>query len=148
MKVILLENVAKIGKKYEIKNVADGHALNFLIPRGLAKVATAGAVKDLETAKENFEEKSKTEQEELINSIKALKDSTINIIAKMNDEGVLFAGIDKKEIINAIRDQKAIEINPENIILEKPIKEASEKTIKITANGNSAEFKLNIVSEE
>jgi len=50
MKVVLLHNVPKIGKKYEIKNVSDGHALNFLIPKGLAQVATPAAEKKAKTA--------------------------------------------------------------------------------------------------
>ena len=51
MKVILNQDIPKVGKKYEVKNVADGHALNFLIPRGLAVAATAGALKKLAIAK-------------------------------------------------------------------------------------------------
>jgi len=51
MKVILNKDIPKVGKKYEVKNVADGHALNFLIPHGLAVAATAGALKKLEIIK-------------------------------------------------------------------------------------------------
>ncbi len=148
MKVILLDNVAKIGKKFEVKDVSDGHALNFLIPRGLAKVATDNAVKELDVVRENFEEKTKSENEELMKGIKELKDSTIHINAKINEDGKLFAGIDKKEIVTAIKDQKALDIHPENIILDKPIKEATVHTITMDVDGEIAKFKLNIVSTE
>ena len=148
MKVILLENVAKIGQKYEVKNVADGYALNFLIPRGLAKIATDNVVKELADAKKSFEIRAEQEKEELIGNIKELRDSTINITAKINADGGLFAGINKEEIIKAIKDQKALDINPENIVLEKPIKKAEEQKILIKANGESAEFKLNIIAQE
>ena len=51
MRVIFLKDVPKIGKKFEIKNISDGHALNFLIPQGAVKIATPDAVKNVEALK-------------------------------------------------------------------------------------------------
>lgn len=148
MKVILLQDVAKIGRKFEIKNVSDGHALNFLIPKKLAKIATASALKDLESLKVSYEEKEKEKEDELIANIMELKDSTITITAKVSKEGSLFAGIDKGDLLIAIKDQKALDLNEDNIVLEKPIKDANEHIIKIKANGEKAEFKLVIVAKD
>jgi large subunit ribosomal protein L9 len=63
MKVILLKDVAKMGKKNDIKNVSDGHALNFLIPQGLVEVATPKSLKKVEVIKsrEDAEKKIKTD---------------------------------------------------------------------------------------
>ncbi len=148
MQVVLLQDVAKIGKKYETKNVADGYALNFLIPNKMAKLATANVIKDLELAKIKQKEQEEMEGKELIENIKELKDSIINIEVKVNKEGNLFAGIDKEDIIAIIKDQKALDINADNIILEKPIKTASEHKIKIQVGDETAEFKLNIISSK
>src|SRR3990167_658932 len=99
MKVILLQNVAKTGRKYEVKDVSDGYALNFLIPNKLAKVATVNALRELESERLQHEQNQKTKEVDLIESIEKLKDSRVSISAKINDEGKLFAGIDKGDII-------------------------------------------------
>ena len=148
MKVILLDNIAKIGKKFELRDVSNGHALNFLIPRGLAKIATKKAIKDLEILKKSEEKKEEEKTKHLIENIKKLKNSTVDILAKINKDGGLFAKIDKEDIINAIKDQKALDIEPENIILEKPIKKAGGYTLEIKVDSESAKFKLRISEEE
>ena len=148
MKVILLQDVAKVGKKFDVKEISDGFALNFLIPQKKAKPATANAIKELESAKKKNDEIEQIKEAGLIESIKALKDDTITVYAKISEEGSLFAKIGKKEIINSIKDQKALEIEEDNIVLEKPIKEGGEHTIEIKANGDKATFKLNIVEGE
>jgi len=147
MKVILLDNIAKIGKKFELKDVSKGHALNFLIPKGLAKVATKGAIKDLDILKNSFAKKEAEATKNLIENIKKLKDTTVNILTKINKDGGLFAKIDKKEIISAIKDQKALKINEENIILDEPIKKAGGYDIQIKVGDDNTKFKL-IISEE
>lgn len=145
MKVVLLQDVAKIGKKYDIKNVSDGYALNFLIPNKKAKIATADVIKEVESEKKNRNEKKKKMDERIINDIKKLNNTIIHITAKMTKEGHLFAGIGKNEIIEAIKDQKAIDIQPEHLILDKPIKRADGQKIEIKANGEKAEFTVEIV---
>ena len=59
MKVILLKDVAKLGKKYEVKEVPDGHATNFLIPRGLVEIATSGGLKKVELSREKEAQEKK-----------------------------------------------------------------------------------------
>ena len=144
MKVILLQNVAKTGRKYEVKEVSDGYALNYLIPNKLAKIATTSALRELETEKLQQEHSEKKKEKGLIQSIEQLKDSVISISAKINEEGKLFAGIDKGDIINAIKDQKALDVSADNIVLEKPIKDAREHKITIKAGDKKTEFILNI----
>ena len=144
MKVILLQNVAKTGRKYEVKEVSDGYALNYLIPSKLAKIATTSALRELETEKLQQEHSEKKKEIGLIQSIEQLKDSVISISAKINEEGKLFAGIDKGDIINAIKYQKALDVSADNIVLEKPIKDAREHKITIKAGDKKTEFILNI----
>jgi large subunit ribosomal protein L9 len=147
MKVILIKDVKKIGKKYDIKDVADGHALNMLIPNGLAIPATSGNLNMIETKKKgDMLETAKTEAEiqKALNDIKGI---SIEMTGKVNDKGHLFAGIHKTEILEAVKKQKGINITAEHVILEKPIKEVGEQAIKVKVGDREATFKLIIKAE-
>jgi large subunit ribosomal protein L9 len=147
MKVILIKDVKKIGKKYDIKDVADGHALNMLIPNGLAIPATSGNLNMIETKKKgDMLETAKTEAEiqKALNDIKGI---SIEMTGKVNDKGHLFAGIHKTEILEAVKKQKGINITAEHVILEKPIKEVGEQAIKVKVGDREASFKLIIKAE-
>ena len=144
MKVVLLKDVPKLGKKFEIKNVADGHALNSLIPQGLVAVATDAVVKRSEAEKAVIADKRKKEEAELVKNLDAVKALQLQIVAKANPKGHLFSSIHKAEIAAEIR-KAGIAIDAEFISLDKPIKEVGEHTIEIVA-GKSAKCKLVIVA--
>ncbi len=142
MKVILLKNVSKLGKRFDVKEVNSGHALNFLIPRGLAIAGTVEALKrvEIEKAKEVGERKV---QEDLLNkNIQELEQVILTISGKANAKGHLFAGLHKEEIANELNKQSRIQIDPSFIALEHPIKEVGEHTIHVRTEGRSANFKL------
>jgi len=147
MKVILLKDVKKIGKKYDIKNVADGHALNMLIPNGLAIPATSGNVNMIETKKKgDMLETAKTEAE-LQKALNEIKGISIEMKGKVNDKGHLFAGIHKEEIIEAVKKQKGVNLTPAYLLLEKPIKEVGEHAIAVKVGDREVAFKLVIKTE-
>ena len=140
MKIILNQDVSKVGKKYEVKNVADGHALNFLIPRGLAVAATVGALKKLEIAKTMVAVEKKVQEDLLLKNLKSLDGAKIEIAEKANDKGHLFAGLHKEQIIPEIKKQTGFDVLPEFLILEKPIKEIGEQTIEIKVQDKTVKF--------
>jgi large subunit ribosomal protein L9 len=153
MKVILKENIKGVGKKYEVKNVADGYANNFLIPRKLAEYASPEAVKVAEILKAtNIAEIEIREKltEKQIEMLKAIK---IIMHKKSNEKGHLFEKIHPGEISEALKEQAKIEIDPEFLIMEKPIKEVGEHTIiaqvglPAQAGKNRGEFILVIEKE-
>lgn len=147
MKVILLRDVKKIGKKYEIKDVADGYALNLLLPNKFAIPATIGNVNMVETKKKgDMLETAKTEAE-LQKVLKEIKGISIEIKGKVNDKGHLFAGIHKEEISKAVKEQKGITLSVEHLILEKPIKEVGEHAIGVKVGDLEAAFTLIIKGE-
>lgn len=144
MKVILLQDVPKIGRKNEVKNVADGHAVNFLIPRKLAVFATDEAMK---RAKEAWQGRVEAEQLELTALRAALKDfsgKTIVVRAHANEKGHLFRGIDAEEIAKAIADQEKLVLHAKAIELERPIKEIGDRVLTIRAGGVSAGIVLSV----
>lgn len=145
MKVVLLKDVPKLGKKFEIKNVADGHALNSLIPQGLVAIATDAVVRRAEAEKAVIADKRKKEEAELVKNLDAVKALQLQIVAKANPKGHLFSSIHKAEIAAEIR-KAGIAIDAEFISLDKPIKEVGEHTVEVVAGGKSAKCKLTIVA--
>jgi large subunit ribosomal protein L9 len=142
MKVILLKDVPKIGRKYETKNVSDGHATNFLIPKGLAEVATGGALKRVENLKVQEGEEKKVKEDLLMKNLDDISGVTVEMIEKANEQGHLFAGIHSDEIIPALKEQTHLEVLPEHIILDKPIKTVGEHDIQVKIQNKEASFKL------
>src|SRR3989344_6098854 len=102
MKIILLKDIQKIGKKYDIKDVADGFGLNMLIPRGLAQVATPTALKNIETLKSKDLAERRVQGELLFKSLSLIKDLTLKLKEKANDKGHLFASVTKEILAQEI----------------------------------------------
>ena len=136
MQIILLQDIKGIGKKFEIKEIKDGYARNFLIPRGLAKIATNATIKELETKKSVSEKQEKKLKAELESLAKNLSHRNFVFSLNVGKKGEVFGSITKDDIeerinanINAnLRDY--IKNNME-IKLEKPIKTTDEHQIEI-----------------
>jgi large subunit ribosomal protein L9 len=144
MKVILLKDVQKIGRKYDIKDVSEGYALNMLIPRGLAQAATPQAVKKIEEMKSKDLTAKKIQDELLMKSLKEIDGLTINLKEKANEKGHLFAGITKERLLEEILKITRLHIDPESIKLHKPIKETGEHKVLVEVMDKKAEFVVSI----
>ncbi len=147
MKVILLKDSKILGKKYDIKNVSDGHAINFLFPQGLAENATEKAVKKVELLKTQDMENKKVQEDLLIKNLKQVSALTITLTEKANAKGHLFAKIHAEEISKAIKEQSQLDIMPEFIILEAPVKEVGESMIDVKVRDKVAQFKLVVAAK-
>lgn len=135
MKVVLLENVKKLGKVGEIVNVSDGYARNLLFPKKLAQIATADVLKRVEKIKANKAADEKEELNKLMLLAKEIKDKKVVIAAKAKG-GRLFGSIDANVIIKEIKNQLNVEINKDCLKLESPIKEVGEKKLAIEFSKN------------
>jgi large subunit ribosomal protein L9 len=144
MQVILKENIKGVGKKYEVKNVADGYANNFLIPRKLAEYASPDAIKAAEIFKSTNDAEKEIREKLGQKQIEMLKGVEIILKKKGNEKGHLFEKIHPEEISEALKEQAKIEINPEFLVLEKPIKEMGEHTVSVQVGKNKSEFKLHL----
>jgi large subunit ribosomal protein L9 len=142
MKIVLLKDVPKVGQKYDIKDVPDGYALNFLIPQKLAALATAGKLTEIEQLKKSMAIQKEQEESELLKSLKALNGLELIIKAKASDKGHLFSKINKKDIIEKMKKDYNIEINEDCIILDEPIKEIGEFEIPVEVKDKKVKFKL------
>ncbi len=145
MKVILVSNIANLGKAGDIKEVKKGFAFNYLLPEGLAELATAGMVKSVEKslAKRNAEKTAKIAV--LSESMKKLDGMTFTVRAKAED-GKLFGSVTAADIVLAAK-QSNIEIIDDMIKLEHPIKAVGEHAIRLEAGKSKAMVTVSVVAE-
>ncbi len=142
MKIILLKDVPKLGKKYEVKNASDGHAINLLIPRGFAIPATPENLHRIETEKAKYEGERKVHETLLAENLKALEDTVLTVFGKASDKGHLFASLHATDIVAALATQAHIQIDSSFIQLEHPIKEVGDHIIEVKGEGKSTKFKV------
>ena len=125
MIVILTKDVKGTGKAGEVVKVSDGYARNMLLPKGLAKEATEGNIRNLEKQKAIAAEKHKEQQAKIIENI------TLEIKSKGGETGKLFGSITSKDIAEALLKQENIKIDKKKIELSGPIKQAGETEVNI-----------------
>lgn len=146
MKVVLLENVKKLGKAGEIVKVADGYAKNLLFPKKLAQIATPDVLKRVEKLNADKIAKEKEEINKLSAVAREIKDKKIIISAKAKG-GKLFGSIDANFIAKEIKSQLGIEVARECIKLKSSIKEVGELKVDIEFLKNVKTF-INIEIKE
>ena len=121
MKVILTKDVDKLGKSGEMKNVADGYATNFLIPRSLAVPAAGGAYRAYQHDIASREEKRKREREEADIAATRIASTTLTMGVKVGEGGKLYGSINNQDIAEAL-GRRGITVDRHKIDLEQPIK--------------------------
>ena len=115
MKVILLTDVPKVGKRYDVKEFKDGYAINVLISRGLAEQATPHALAKLEHKKAELSKKRAEEAEAFSKLISSIGNTTVTIKVKANEKGHLFKAVSPRDVANAIKKTSGIEISDDAI---------------------------------
>lgn len=148
MRVILLQDVEKLGKKYDIKEVADGYARNFLIPKGLAKPATEEALQWLAIQKEIETKRAEEDLKKVQEIASAVDDQEIIIPVKVGEQDELFESITAQRIAEKLKEL-GFDIKKTQIALSEPIKELGEFPVKIKFEHNlEAEIKVIVVEEK
>jgi len=148
MRIILLQDVENLGKKYDVKEVASGYARNFLIPKGLAKIATKESLKWLENQKEIEVKKAEEELKKVQEIATNIDGQEIIISVKVGEEGQLFESITSQKIYEKLKEL-GFEIKKSQIDLTEPIKELGEYPVKIKFEHNlEAEIKIIVVEEK
>lgn len=142
MKVILLKDISKVGKKFDVKDVADGFALNSLIPKGFVKVATPAALKEVEALKAIFEGEKKVHEDLLSKNLHEIEGKVITVALKASEKGHLFAGIHQVEVADIIKQELHADILPDFIELPKPIKEVGSHVVEVKAGDKKAVLTL------
>lgn len=140
MKIILLKDVPKIGRRFEVKNVSDGHAINMLIPRGLAVSATPDAVRRLEAQRNMVEGEREIQKDLILKNLDDLDGKVLTVYGKASESGHLFAGLHREAIAAELQKQTGLQIDPSFLLMEHSIKEVGEHAIHASREGKSVKF--------
>ncbi len=133
MKVILLQDVAKIGRRFDIVEVPSGYGMNKLIPQGMAKPATPENVKAVQAQAASNEAAKAQADEAFTELVSKAKEADISITVDANEEGRLFQAIKPEVIAETIAQQTGQEVPLEQIVIKSPIKELGEHTIELVS---------------
>lgn len=147
MKVVLLKDVPKVGRKYEIRDVSDGYGRNFLLRNNLAEIATAKSEKMVEELRTKAAAARQAEEAGVQAELEKLSKVELKLKGKANAEGHLFAGIKAEDLSQAIKEQAGLSISAEYINIDKPIKTAGQYDIEAAVGGKKAKFKLLVEAE-
>ena len=131
MRVILKREVAGLGRPGDVKDVADGYAQNFLVPRGLAIEATAGEMKVLaraRDAKRAKQDRAHADAEELA---KRLSETTLVFRLKAGDQGKTFGSVTSKDIAEALQREQKVDVDKTKVHLPEPLKALGVHQVEI-----------------
>lgn len=133
MKVIFLEDVKNQGKKGDIKDVPNGYANNFLLKKGLAKVATKKAISALK-GKQKAAEKEAEEELAAAREMKKFlekEETVVQVKAKGGEDGRLFGSIPSKQIAEALKEQYDVSVDKRKIDLPEPLRSFGYRNVPI-----------------
>lgn len=148
MKVILFQDIEKLGKKFEIKNVERGYARNYLIPRNLAKVATKKIMQWAEVQRGINRQKEESRLKETQALISKINQTELSFALKVGDKGQLFEALTAVKIKTALKE-RGFDLLKSQIKLEKPIKAIGEFSVDIEFDHNlSSTIRIVITKDE
>ncbi len=142
MKVILTNDVPKLGKSGELKTVADGFATNYLIPNSLAVPAAGGAYRAWQHDIASREEKRKREREDAEIAANRIAGTTLTMGVKVGEGGKLYGSITAKDIADAL-GRRGIEVDRHKVDLEEPLKSLGTYKVAVkVASGMAPEVTI------
>lgn len=142
MKVVLLKDIPRVGQKTDVKDVSDGYALNFLIPKGLAVAGTPREIDSAARQKSEQAAEHRIQADLLLKNLSSIEGVRIEMSGKASDKGHLFASIHADAIAAELRTQKGIAVPPESLLMDKPIKNIGEHEISVRVQEKTASFTL------
>jgi len=147
MQVLLRESISGLGRRGEVVTVKDGHARNYLLPRGMAVEVRRGEVAAIEAEKKRLEKLAIQEKMEAEALAEKLKESSVTITARANEEGHLFGSVGEEEIAAALCAEVA-PVEASAVRLESHIKELGVYDVAIHISGDlEAVTKVWVVGE-
>lgn len=144
MKVILKKDHMHLGREGDIKDVADGYARNYLIPRGIAIPATDGAIRALKVSEERRKKKLEQRRKSLEDIAKRISQIKLSFSKPKNEEGQMFGSVTKAEVLKSLKSAN-IDIDKSQIDMPASIREFGSFEIKVKLSMDvQSSFKLDI----
>ncbi|MEK7069086.1 MAG: 50S ribosomal protein L9 [Patescibacteria group bacterium] len=143
MKIIFLKDVGGAGRVGEVKEIANGYAMNFLIPRGLAEQATPEKISAHEKRVASDVASKKEKEQKLASAVHSLEGARIELKVRATEKGGLFKAVTVADIIKLLN----VDIPEDAVRLEKPIKKTGEYKIGIVLGTAKAEITLAIIAK-
>ena len=131
MKVILLQDIKGTGKKDQIVEISDGYARNYLLPRKMAKEATAEAVNALEKSKGADRHRQEVRRQEAEVKARELKGKVIQLEVKGGENGKLYGSVTNDQIASALKAQHGVEVDKRKLEQEEPIRTAGQSFVTL-----------------
>lgn len=146
MKIVLRNDVENVGKQGDLIEVADGYARNFLVPRGLAIVATKGAVKQAQAMQRAREVREARERETAEEIAGRLRSQNIRVTARAGEAGKLFGSVTAGDVADAVHQQLGVELDRRRLELAEPIRELGPHEVSLHIH-EGVEATFNVVVE-
>lgn len=146
MQVILLQDVARVGRRYDVVQVSNGYANNLLFPRKLAELATPEKVADLAKRKEAARVAEDALAEAVREKLAALAEQTITFEVKADDQGHLFKKIRQESIMDLLHDEHGLDVPKESVLLDTPIHEVGEHRVDVELAGERTTLTIEVVA--
>ena len=143
MRVVLLKDVPELGQAGQVKDVADGHARNYLIPRGFAQMATKGAERLWDVQKEATVRRAATERQVAADTAAKLSGATVVVTARVGEQDRLYGSVTGQHIADAIKEQTDFEIDRHALEIEQPIRDLGTYTVSIKL-GHAVEAAISV----
>ena len=148
MKIILKQNVEKIGQVGEVVEVSDGFARNFLIPQGKAISFTAGNFKQIEYLKKQEVEQREGELKEVKELAAKINNISLEIKVKAGEEGKLFGSVTSKDIVETLLKEHGIELDKKKLNLKESLKKLGVHIVPINLYKDvTPQIKVNLISD-
>ena len=147
MKIILSQDVAKIGRRYDVVEVPDGYALNQLIPKKMAEPATPANLKRVEQMSANKVASAEADAESFKTAVETIEATPITITLDANDQGHLFKAVSADEVATAAQAVGAM-VNEAMVNFSAPIKEVGEHEVTLKHGDSEAVISITVAPRE
>ena len=148
MKIVLREDVETLGRKGDLLDVADGYARNYLVPRGLAIVATKGVVQQSTAMRRNRQIRDLRDKESAQELATRLTASPIEVKARAGEGGKLFGSVTTTDIVAAVKDRSGIELDRRKVTLAEPLKALGPAEVPVQLHSEvTATLVVEVVAE-
>ena len=147
MKIILLDDVPKLGRRGEVRTVADGYARNYLIPQRLALLASPSNLKNIEQIKKRHEAHAEKEKIDAQAQARAIEALTVSLTRQASEDGHLYGSVNAHDLV-AILARHGVSVEKRRIALDLPIKALGDHTVPVRLHPEvTAQLRISVARE-